>query len=65
MHAVGASALLRSLDAKDLGYGAQLEYRLRWPSEYQLGLAGAALANYAGPSLALGVQLTTPARHPR
>ncbi len=44
MHAVGASALLRSLDAKDLGYGAQLEYRLRWPSEYQLGLAGAALA---------------------
>jgi hypothetical protein len=44
LHAFGASALLRALDGKDLGYGAQLDYRLRWPSEYQLGFGIAALA---------------------
>ncbi len=42
-HALGAAALLRSLDSKDLGYGGQLDYRLRWPSEYQLGVSLAAL----------------------
>jgi hypothetical protein len=44
IHTVGASALLRALDTHDLGLGGQLDYRLRWPSEYQLGLSFAALA---------------------
>ena len=44
VHAVGANALMRSLDSKDLGFGAQAEYRLRWPSEYQLGLSASLLA---------------------
>src|SRR5688500_15993809 len=41
LHALGVTTQQEWLDAKDYGYGADLQYRLRFPSEYQLGLEAA------------------------